>query len=73
MPSTSSIFASRPKSLPEAATCEGNSPPQGAGCEQNPCRSLASTLQQNPTNPRIAEAAHPDQSHHSAHEQGCSS
>ena len=30
--------------LPEAAGCEGNSPPEAGGCKQNPCRSLASPL-----------------------------
>ena len=38
----------RPDSLPEAAACEGHPPPEAAGCKQNTCRSLASTLHRTP-------------------------
>ena len=34
--------------LPEAAGCEGNSPPEAAGCKPHPCRSPASTVVPHP-------------------------
>ena len=37
-------FQMRPKSLPETAACAASCMPEAAGCRQNPCQSLSSTL-----------------------------